>query len=387
MDEKRLYELADKWNRGSLSAEEFRELNQLYRENLLPDEDIVLPEDFVTNWDSHQQMLWTAINTGIAEGKAPVRNLDSKIGTHVRKWYKYAVAAAIILIVSAGSYFWMSGTSVENSLANNDKSSLIIPGTERAILTLADGSEIILDSTIDGTVAHQGNAQIVKLSNGKIAYDLAATGQQQVFINTMRTPKGGRYQIVLPDGSKVWLNAESSITYPAAFGAADRKVKITGEVYFEVANDAQRPFLIDVDNRSAIRVLGTSFNVNSYTNEADIKTTLISGSVKINAALVLKPGQQGVTTGSDVVLNNNPNISQALAWKNGMFNFDRADIQTVMRRIERWYDVKVVYEGAIPDTWLMGKIPMNTSIDRVLDILGEIGVKFRIEGKKIIITN
>ena len=219
----------------------------------------------------------------------------------------------------------------------------------------------------------------------------------------MTTPAGGQYQVTLPDGTKVWLNAASSITYPTAFVDKERPVKISGEVYFEVAKDKEKPFIVDVDGKSSVRVLGTSFNINSYGDESTIKTTLLEGSVKVmrtattavsTDSVILKPGQQAlvalpaVAASSDrqLKVTSDVNIEQTLAWKNGLFNFNGSDLHAVMRQLERWYGIKVEYEGSIPDTKFSGEIYRNVNLSDVLEALQRMGVKFRLHGKTLLVT-
>jgi transmembrane sensor len=314
-------------------------------------------------------------------------------------WFRYA--AAIILIAGLAVAYLLTTNDINagKKLANdnNHKQTEIPPGGEKAVLTLADGTKIVLDNAANGNLAQQGNAQVVKLANGQIVYNLEGLAEGKVMMNTMSTPKGGQYQLTLPDGTKVWLNAASSITYPAIFVGKERNVKIEGEVYFEVAKDRQKPFIVDIDGKSSVQVLGTSFNINSYENEADIKTTLVEGSVKViqaDQSAILQPGQQAVALSSDQLTRtgssnklivNQADLSKILAWKNGLFNFNGANLREVMRQLERWYDIKVQYEGPISNDVFKGKMYRNVNLSDVLEVLQRMGVKFRMEGKTVII--
>jgi ferric-dicitrate binding protein FerR (iron transport regulator) len=205
----------------------------------------------------------------------------------------------------------------------------------------------------------------------------------------MSTPRGGQYQLTLADGSQVWLNAESSITYPTAFNGNDRKVSITGEAYFEVAKDKKKPFRVDI-GPATIEVLGTHFNMNTYKDEQTNKTTLLEGSVRIktvHTSLTLRPGQQGQYNPrtNNLSLAVHPDVEQAVAWKNGVFNFNNVKLEEAMRQIARWYDVQVVYEKTIPATTFGGKMGRDLKLSQVLKLLGEMGIQFRIEGKKLIV--
>ena len=322
---------------------------------------------------------------------------------------KWQAAAAILILVSVGAWFWLNPSSHINppvSKANNTHAN-ILPGGDKAILTLADGSTIILDSAHNTTLAQQGNTQIIKRSNGQLAYD--NTKDQNItgatLYNTVSTPRGGQYEVVLPDGSHVWLNAASSLRFPTAFTGNDRRVELTGEAYFEVAKNPNKPFLVHfsttVEGREGtVEVLGTHFNINAYNDEADVKTTLLEGSVKVEAggqtsdfspqiSTILKPGQQASISHQSRKSNQIPvqtvDTEEAIAWKNGKFQFSQADIKTVMRQIARWYDVEVLYEGPVSKEKFEGEIPRNSSLAEVFKILELSAVHFKTEGRKVIV--
>lgn len=314
-----------------------------------------------------------------------------------KSWFRYA-AAAIILAFGIGVYLWTTNRKSDQTLAEEGKPlpADIAPGGNHAFLTLADGSTIALDSASNGHLASQGDVQIVKLASGQIEYNLQGLTANDVLWNTMSTPVGGQYQVTLPDGTKAWLNAASSITFPTAFTGEKRQVKIYGEVYFEVARNNQKPFMVDVDGKSVVEVLGTSFNINSYHDEGSIRTALLEGSVKImygKEESVLKPGYQatiafsGQPPGSkDSAIQIQPaHLDQALAWKNGLFSFNDADLRSVMRELERWYDINVQYRGAVPAITLKGKMYRNVNLSAVLDFLQRMGVDVRMEGKTLVV--
>lgn len=306
-------------------------------------------------------------------------------------WVRYA--AAIILLFGSGAYFWITNKKNDKTVTSSNKllQADIEPGNNKAILTLADGSTIALDNATNGALAQQGNVQVIKLSDGKIAYNLKGIAAGEVMMNTMSVPRGGQYQLVLPDGSKVWLNAASSITYPAVFVGAERKIKITGEVYLEVAKNKAKPFIVDVDGRLLIGVLGTSFNVNSYADEATIKTTLVEGSVKVKVEdkeSLLKPGQRAEVAQNPNTLKiiENVNIDQTLAWKNGTFNLQNLNLQEFARQLERWYDIEVKYEGNVPDKSFEGEFSRDVKLSAVLKWFSELGIQNRLEGRKLILS-
>jgi len=298
------------------------------------------------------------------------------------------VAAAVFLILSlAGAWYIMSNQGSKETIT--DESTLhaidLPPGSDQGILTLTDGSQIVLGSVSTGMLARQGNTLIQKIEDGLVTY----TGEDASLepgLNTLTVPSGGKYSLVLPDGSRVWLNAESSITFPTAFSGRKRSVKISGEVYFDVAKDPARPFIVQVGNNRQIRVLGTQFNVNAYSDEEEITTTLLEGSVEIlpggNAGLAvrLNPGEQAAFSETgQISVRHGVNTDEIVAWKNGIFQFEKADIQSVMRQISRWYNVEVVYEGPLPDRNFSGKIDRQSNASEALDILRFTGLNFRID--------
>jgi len=316
----------------------------------------------------------------------------------VRKmvWRKIAAAAIIILMLGAG-LIWFTNNKKQDNIALNEKpkikNDVAAPNTVNAVLTLGNGQRIILDSTGNGTLATQGPVQIIKSGDGQIAYK---GNSDETVYNTLLNPRGSKVvNITLNDGSKVWLNTESSLRFPASFTGDERKVTVTGEAYFEVAHNEKKPFIVDVSG-TEVKVLGTHFNIHAYNDESNIKTTLLEGSVEVSVpsssslervGVRLKPGQQAIKTGDGkLTINNNVVIEDVMAWKNGLFNFNNADIQDIMRQASRWYDVEVIYEGTPSAERYKGKVARNTSLAEMMKILELNGVKYGIEGKKIILS-
>ncbi|MBO9573259.1 MAG: FecR family protein, partial [Chitinophagaceae bacterium] len=288
-------------------------------------------------------------------------------------WFRYA--AAVIILFGVGTYLWtITRTTPANTVAVKPIPIDVMPGGQRATLTLADGSTIVLDSAANGRLAEQNGSQVIK-QDGEIIYDQHAKFSDAVTYNTMSTPKGGQYQLTLSDGTKVWLNAASKITYPTVFNKI-REVKIEGEVYFEVTKNSQMPFVVKTA-KDEIQVLGTEFNINSYPDEEAIKTSLINGSVKVNDK-ILQPGQ-AFTNGKIIKTN----ITQDIAWKNGLFDFNKQDFAVSMRQLERWYDIEVVYDEAVPKEKFYGEIGRNLTLQEVLEGLQGVIGKFRLEGKTL----
>ena len=305
-----------------------------------------------------------------------------------RYWLRIA-AIFLIALTGATTWFFIGRKPAETiTNAKETQANDVRPGGNYATLTLSDGSKIILDSASNGILANQGTTQITKLANGKLKYesDLAT---RNVLYNTMSTPTGGQYRLTLPDGTEVWLNAASSITYPVAFAGNERNVSITGEVYFEVRKNAAKPFKVKVKEQ-VIEVLGTHFNVNAYDNEDAIKTTLAEGAVKVrsgNNFMVLQPGQQARHEKSgQLKLIAEPDMEETFAWKDGLFRFNGSGIETIMKQAARWYGVEVVYKDKIDEAFV-AEIPRNVNLSKLLELLELTKqVHFNIEGKAVIVT-
>jgi hypothetical protein len=310
-----------------------------------------------------------------------------------------SIAAIILLFISTGLYFYSNRMISEpEQFTEIDVRNDILPGYNKAILTLADGSKISLDDAANGLLASQGNIAITKTENGQIVYEKNNVDKSKFIshrsaINTIQTPKGGKYQIRLPDGSKVWLNSASTLIYPTTFAGNERKVQLKGEAYFEIAPNKNVPFRVESDNQ-IVEVLGTHFNINSYDDEDYVKTTLLEGSVKvilssnpneISKTKLLKPGEQSLTKSSQSGIRiENADTEKAVAWKNGYFKFRNTPIKEIMREIERWYDVELIYEGKIPSDEFTGFISNDVKISAVFKIMEESGgVKFSVKGKKL----
>jgi transmembrane sensor len=305
-------------------------------------------------------------------------------------WLRVAAAAAVLVFLSTGLYFMFNGANRGNAVVYKTD---IKPGNNKAILTLASGKTIALTDVKNGELANDGNAIISKAANGDVVYHIYDTANVKALTyNTMTTPRSGQYHLVLADGTNVWLNAGSSITYPTVFPGNERKVEITGEAYFEVAHNAAKPFRV-VTRGQAVEVLGTHFNVNAYADEPVIKTTLLEGSVKVtqneNIAMLI-PGQQAqVKRGmgnAAIQIIEHADTDEAIAWKNGLFQFNKASIESIMRQASRWYNVEVSYsDNKRPVKTFTGSISRNTNLSQLLEILSYTGSRFEIDGKKIIV--
>lgn len=309
---------------------------------------------------------------------------------------KYVAAAMVVVALISGiTIYSISNKIVKQNLAASKKPTVkqdVAPGTNTAILTLSNGAKFVLNHVKNGILLKSGRVSIRKTKEGQLIYVVDAAKHDkedmQIAYNTISTPTGGQYQVILPDGTKVWLDAASSLKFPTAFKGNERTVDLTGEAYFEVTKNAAMPFNVRVNNIT-VRVLGTHFNIMAYSNEGAIKTTLLEGSVQLTTGKksnILKPGQQGVVSKNGEIAVLEVDASQAVAWKNGFFKFDRSNIEEIMNQLSRWYNINVVYEGKIPDDEFVGKIQRSAKLSQVLHILELSDVHFRIEDKKVIVT-
>ncbi len=381
---------------GTLSPDELEEFFALVPANrdLLVtaiDEKAALDQALPENKDRTDRMInrLEAVLEKIEEPVAPVRRLPflRPLG-----W-----VAAAILILATGTYFWIASYKREHpSVAMASKTVDIAPGHNGAVLTLSNNTQVVLDSLGNGTIATQTGANPLLL-NGRLTYDPQKETTTETVYNTVTTPRGRKFQLTLPDGTQVWLNAASSIRYPTVFTGTERKVELTGEGYFEIAKNTKMPFRVKVDNREDIVVMGTHFNVNAYENERTLNTTLLEGSVRVvdlgqqpatqqtEKSVVLKPGQQAQIR-SEMIVVDNSDLDKVMAWKNGAFNFEGLGLAAAMRQLERWYDIKVTYESGVPDIRFAGKIGQDVSLSDLLLILSGTKLKFRIEkGRELVI--
>jgi transmembrane sensor len=306
------------------------------------------------------------------------------------------VAAVLVGLAFIAGIFVHKGKKAANLPAMAQQKNTVKfdaePGMNKAILTLADGSKLELNSAKIGVLAKAGHISVKKTKDGQLIYLIApskkADANTPIAFNTINTPVGGQYQVILPDGTKVWLNAASSLKYPTLFTGNQRMVELTGEAYFEVAKNAAMPFYVKANNMQ-VKVLGTHFNIMAYDNEPAIKTTLLEGSVQLSSGAInnkLKPGQQGVLNKYGQITVSEVNAEHAIAWKNGYFEFNRSGIHEIMNQLARWYDIEIAYQGNIPDDEFVGKIERSAKLSQVLNILRLSKIHFVLENKKLTVT-
>lgn len=302
-----------------------------------------------------------------------------------------AVAAAIILLLSLGAWFFFFRETSGPQPVTNQEPADINPGTYKAKLTLADGRTIILDSTTAGELAKQGTTAIIN-KDGQIVYSSAPGADHQgILYNTLSTGYGETYSTVLADGTKVWLNSSSSIKFPVAFTNPERKVEITGEAYFEVAKDPAKKFIV-TSNDLSTEVIGTHFNINGYRDEAAVKVTLFEGSVRVSAqntpgSRVLKPGQQAQLKTDHLSVINDINTDEVIAWKEGLFHFESANLTTILRQFARWYNIEIIYQVPASNEKFFIMMSRNTTLSNVLKSLQANEIRFRIEGRKLFVES
>jgi ferric-dicitrate binding protein FerR (iron transport regulator) len=378
MNKERFNLLVDKLNSGTISDHELVEYSALLNQITSGNQDWDI--EHLGSEEEVKAELFQMVEAGVLKRKT----------RHLNLWRCVAAAAAIIIFLSVGSFFLQrEKKQTIQQVAKRSHTDDIAPGGNKAIITLDDGSTIVLNGAKVGKLARQGNTQLRKTANGQISYVSLQnnSNSKNIVYNTATTPRGGQYQFILSDGTKVWLNAASSIKYPVEFHGKERKVELTGEAYFEVAHDAKMPFRV-VSNGQIVEVLGTHFNINAYNDEDAVKTTLLEGSVKVSAggiSNIIKPGEQAKFKHGAISVRE-VDLDEALAWKNGFFYFKDDNIQGVMKELARWYDVEVKYEGALPSRALSGEIPRNVNASQILDILTFKKIHYKIEGKTIVVT-
>lgn len=417
MDGKRLAYLLDQYSRDLATAAESLELWDFIRNNQDPELFSGIVADLMERNPAEASELaaYTAIADKVLQidrddpaVKVVALPADRPIPRNVHFLRKWGWAAASVLLLCCIGTYLQVRHSREEMLRKAYCSHLkqdFGPGKDGAVLTLANGEKVVLDSLHNGVIATQNGTQVL-LKNGQLTYDMTEGATGDIAYNTMSTPKGRQFHLQLPDGTQVWLNSASSIRYPTAFTGKERKVAVTGETYFEVAKNAKMPFKVEVNDREEIEVLGTQFNVNAFENEASLNTTLLEGSLRVRpgqptqatmGGVLLQPGQQArITAGllssdrgagppQQIRVINDADIDKVMAWKNGLFNFNEATLEEVMKQLERWYDIEVVYEKGIPDIQFFGKMTKNISLSDLLTILEKSKVHFRIEDRKLIV--
>lgn len=375
MTQEQLGILIRKYLSGTAAAEEKEALEQWYQDYGHNLEVYVGNEEEQSEQELHDKILNRLRTTLHATPKAKVMPM----------WKKLAAAASLVALVSVGGWYFIrnSSTGETKQLARQTE---VSPGFEQAILTTSDGSKIELGSNNQQPI-NEKNGVVISNDGHQLTYASSSTGNT-VFFNTLEVPRKGVYSLELADGTKVWLNSLSSLTYPTSFPGRERRVSIKGEAYFEIAKNPKQPFIVDVEGGQAIEVLGTRFNVNAYTNEQQISTTLLEGAVRVKAGdqqQKLLPGQEAQLSrsGNSLQVKNIVDADDAISWKNGFFVCNGKDLQAILRQVTRWYDIDVVYQGVIRPESFVGTISRNMNLSELLEVLEITGVHFSLQGKTL----
>ena len=368
MDEKEVKSLIEKYQNGTISPGEKAILESWYNQHATK-RSLNLSEEVLER------------NLKKVSNRLPLKYPNR----NKRLWPRITAAAAIVVLVAAGLFYYQYPQFRQQvNMVQQD----IGPGGNKAYLTLADGKKISLTDAANGAIARQAGIIITKTADGQLIYSIGHNehASTATVYNTIETPKGGQYRIQLPDGTEVWLNAQSSLRYPTSFKRLEeRRVEFSGEGYFQVAKDKAHPFIVKSSGQ-VLKVLGTHFNINSYADEPDTKTTLLEGSVQLNGQMTLKPGEQATLPTSGKISISQIDVDGVVAWKNGKFNFEDENIESIMRKLGRWYNLEVSYVGAPPTETFTASIGRFDNISKILDKLSYTNnVHFKIEGRRILV--
>lgn len=380
-------ELLIKYLSGECTEEEQALLAQWHLDSTADRDDQIAGIDLTEKERSEDlDEVWGRLQ--LEEEKTQSEPVQPEKTKRVLLWPSIAAAAGIAMALTAGLLFYNSKSAREDqtSLAQAAAAQQIPAGGNNAVLTLDDGRQISLSEAKKGTLATESGISIAKTKDGQLVYHLASVNKPNIY-NTISTPNGGQYQVVLPDGTKVWLNAASSLRFPLTFDQlSERKVELKGEAYFEVAKQFKKgkpervPFIVQTEKQQ-VEVLGTHFNINAYKEEPGLKTTLMEGSVKVTDqknTVILKPGEQAIDSNGQL-LSAKVDVEDVMSWKNGYFRFNNTDLKTIMRQASRWYNVDVVYEGNIPPLLITGEVSRQVDANAFLEMLRYLNVKFKIE--------
>lgn len=383
----RIDELLKKFQCGKCSSAEVRLLKRIY--NVSSKSKLHFKTD--VDFENIGAEIWSRLPSSTDKGDG------FKSSRHALLLRAASIAAIFLVVLGAAYVFFDKGARV--NVVSKSVKSKIEPGINSATLTLSNGQKLILSQTTDINLAEQSGAHISKTKDGQLVYIINnLTASNNVGFNTLSTAKGENYQVILPDNTKVWLNAASSITYPTFFAVGkERTIKLVGEAYFEVAKQQNKdglkdPFIVNTYDQQ-VKVLGTHFNISSYPDEETTKTVLLEGSVKISLKsddkinAILKPLQESSVAGNRLIISSIENAEGEVAWKNGLFHFDRSDIKSVMRQVSRWYNVDVIYKGNVNNASFTGEMYKNLSLSNVLEGLSYTGLRFTVSGRNIIVSN
>ena len=381
-------ELLRKYREGKATASERALLEQWYL-SLEYDTTAFTGDEELNAW---KEASWQAVAASRKQAAVPL-------------YRRFGVVAAAAVLVLAVAGFWLLKNSIGINKAGKELAEKIVPASNKAVLVLSDGTTIELDSVLQNAITDPNGVTVINSAGSRLSYhdQAPADAAAPIAYNTLKTPRGGQYRLTLPDGTQVWMNSASELRYPTSFREANRVVELSGEAYFEVAQNARQPFKVKA-NGTEVKVLGTHFNVHAYPDEPNTQTTLVEGSIQvsnptsdisksanpnqrsaISKSAILVPGQQAVTTREDLTTRN-ANIKQVLSWKNGLFIFEEMKLEEVLREISRWYDIEVEYRAPVSEEHYGGVINRHSPLPKVLELLQENGIQhFKIEGRKILV--
>lgn len=389
----RLQYLLDRLVTYTATAEELLELNALvdgHNDTINEVEQLLTPD--TSPLPAYDHSRWMSVADRILQSDKLLPETAAKPVYRVHFLHRWGWAAAVVLLLGTAAWL-LNHYRMQQPPALMARKAMpdADPGSNGAVLTLADGSQVVLDSVNNGVISTQAGTSVQLKDNG-LQYTPGGTGSEAVAYNTITTPKGKQFRVTLPDGTQVWLNAASVLQFPVAFTGKERIVELTGEAYFDVAKKAAQPFKVKVRKQMEVEVLGTGFNVNAYTNEKNMSTTLLEGVVRVSLTheaghtVILKPGQQAQSDNNELKILPDANVERAVAWKNGLFNFEGVSLREMMRQLERWYNLEVVYEGNVRDVQFFGEMSRSLKLSDVLAGLESSDVHFRLEeGRRLVV--
>ncbi|WP_051268044.1 FecR domain-containing protein [Terrimonas ferruginea] len=380
MDKARLAVLFDSYVAGIITREEEMELSAFAVDPEWQEELILLEKRY---WDQLDGIVDPLPQKSVSSLQTI---LPAKVVSVGNRWLKAMVAVWLLVLVGAGSYYaFFRAQKQPEPLVTTGSRDVKAPSHSKASVTLDDGTIVYLGQAADGQLALQGNMQLLKLPDGRFAYQAVnGNGVAGTLYNTLANPNGSKVvDMVLSDGTRIWLNAGSTVTFPVAFQGNERRITITGEAYLEVAKDKTRPFYV-ASEEVEVKVLGTHFNMNTYRDQNQTYVTLLEGAVNVvdvrsQKSVTLNPGQQANVTNMKIELSRQADIESVMAWKNGLFSFQNTTLENVLKEMSRWYDIKIRYEGNVNDQRFSGELPRDLSLKEVLGVLKDVGVKFRLD--------
>lgn len=376
----------------TMNESELKDLLRRFREGSCTEEEKELLEQWFDHTSVRSEWKWEDEQARDHTRRQMLDHIQTHIRGTERKpvrplWGYLSMAASVALLLMAGAWWFLRSGNGADRVADY-RQAAVKPGTQQAMLTLSDGSLVMVDGAARGVLSKDGDMKVLKTNQGNLEYRKDTEGQASAGRNTLVVPRGGTFKVTLPDGTIAWINSATRMAYPAGNTGAERLVELSGEAYFEVSPDKKRPFRV-VSGGTEITVTGTHFNVNAYEDEKNVTTTLAEGQVVVRREgeqALLKPGQQALSNASGKLTVREADVEGSLAWKDGYFVFEDMELRSVMKMISRWYDVEVVYEGDIPPRRFGGTFSKSKDLGGLLSYLGQLSnIQFKQDGKKIMV--